>query len=102
MNTHDVADYFLHPTETLHRRYEALRSVFVDGVSLQEVAQRFEVRYGTLRNWVSEFRRDWEAGQSPPFSRDLRVDVPRGMACVATANRRSPTRTSCRWKQDAD
>jgi transposase-like protein len=104
MNTHDVADYFLHPTDTVHRRYEALRAVLVEGLSLQEVAQRFEVRYGTLRNWVSEFRREWEAGQPPPFSRDLCEDVPRGTVCVATANRRSksPTLKSCRWKPDAD
>ena len=104
MNARVVADYFLHPTDTVHRRYEALRAVFVEGLSLQEVAQRFEVGYGTLRNWVSEFRREWEAGQSPPFSRARCEDVLRRTAGIATTNRRSksPTRTSCRWKQDAD
>jgi transposase-like protein len=104
MNAHVVTDYFLHPTETIHRRYEAIRAVFVEGLSLQEVAQRFEVSYGTIRNWASEFRREWDAGQPPPFSLARCVGVPREKACIRATNRRSksPTRMSCRWKQDAD
>ena len=103
MKTRVVTDYFLHPTEATHRRYEAIRAVIVEGLSLQEVARRFEVSYGTLRNWVSEFRREWDAGQPPPFSLSHREDVPRATAFLATTNRRSksPTSKSCHWKQDA-
>ena len=104
MNALAPHDYFLHPTETTHRRYEALRFVFVDEIPLQEVADRFEVSYGTIRNWVSEFRRELEAGPPPPFSPLRCADDPRAMASMATTNRnpKSPTRASCRWKRDGD
>jgi hypothetical protein len=32
--------FFLEPTQTLHRRYEALRAVFVDQQPQMEVAKR--------------------------------------------------------------
>ena len=35
--------FFLRPTDTWHRRYEALRSVFVERQSLSDVADRFAV-----------------------------------------------------------
>ena len=104
MNARVVTDYFLNPIDTAHRRYEVLRSVFIEELSLQEVAQRFGVSYGTVRNWVSEFRRDFNAGQPPPFSLPHCEGVPRAKACIATTNRKSksPTRRSCRWNRDAD
>jgi transposase-like protein len=64
----DYRDYFLQPSDVSQRRYEALRAVFVEQQSLKHVAGRFDVRYGTVRNWVSEFRRSCDAGQAPPFS----------------------------------
>ena len=75
MNALNYKDYFLQPVDGAHRRYEALRSVVVEGQSMKEVAQRFEVSYGTLRNWVSEFCRWQDAGQSPPFSHRAYADV---------------------------
>lgn len=104
MNALAPHDYFLHPTQTAHRRYEALRCVFVDQLSLQEVACRFGVSYGTIRNWVSEFRRELEAGPPPPFSPLRCADDLRPMASVTTTNRKpkSPTRANCRWKRDGD
>lgn len=103
MNARTVNDYFLQPTEAIHRRYESLRSVFVDGLSLKEVAHRFEVGYGTVRNWVSEFRRELEAGQSPPFFPPRCADAPRLKAGMTATNRKSksPTRGRCHWKRDA-
>jgi transposase len=59
--------YFLQRLDVQQRRYELLRTVFVDGQSLQDAAQRFDVSYGTVRNWVSEFRQLLDAGQRPPF-----------------------------------
>ena len=60
--------FFLKPSDPVQRRYEALRAVFVDKQPMNEVAQRFEVHYGTVRNWASEFRAQQDAHQTPPFS----------------------------------
>jgi helix-turn-helix protein len=60
--------FFLEPTQTLHRRYEALRAVFVDQQPQMEVAKRLGYTYATLRRWVSDFRAQCRAGQAPPFS----------------------------------
>ena len=68
-------EFFLRPTDTWHRRYEALRSVFVERRALPEVADRFAVRYGTVRNWISQFRKHVDRGQRPPFSRSRRAGV---------------------------
>ena len=60
--------FFLEPTQTLHRRYEALRAVFVDQQPQMEVAKRFGYTYATLRRLVSDFRAQCRTGQVPPFS----------------------------------
>lgn len=67
MNELAYRKFFLHPTDTLHRRYEALRACFVEQQPLADVAQRFGVSYGTACNWVSEFRSHCDASQRPPF-----------------------------------
>jgi hypothetical protein len=59
--------FFLEPTQTLHRRYEALRAVFVDQQPQMEVAKRFGYTYATLRRLVSDFRAQCRPGQVPPF-----------------------------------
>jgi hypothetical protein len=59
--------FFLEPATAWHRRYEALRAAFVEEEPLHDVAQRFEVNYGTLRNWASEFRAAYDLGQAAPF-----------------------------------
>jgi hypothetical protein len=41
--------HFVRPTQTYHRRYEALRAVFVDGRSQKEVAEQFGFQYSSLR-----------------------------------------------------
>jgi transposase len=50
-------EFFARPTQPNHRRYEALRAVFLDGRSQKDVAEHFGSRYSTLRQLVSEFRR---------------------------------------------
>lgn len=59
--------FFLEPTDTLHRQYEALRAVFVEQRPMQEAAQQFGYRYDTMRALVSRFRRQCETEQLPPF-----------------------------------
>ena len=53
-----ISDRFLKPATPAHRRYEALRAHFVDGVSAAEAAKRFGYSYGSFRNLCSEFRRN--------------------------------------------
>ena len=67
MNGSNFSHYFLTPEQPTHRRYEALRAVFVEDEPMQDVAQRFDVSYGTIRNWASEFSKTFEAGNPAPF-----------------------------------
>jgi hypothetical protein len=61
-------DFFLRPTQVLHRQYEAVRAVCVEHRPLPEVAQHFGYSYGGLRNLVADFRARYRIGQPPPFS----------------------------------
>jgi hypothetical protein len=60
--------FFSEPSQTLHRRYEALRAVFVDRQPQTEVAKRLGYTYDSLRRLVSDFRAQCRAEQVPPFS----------------------------------
>ena len=92
----EYRDYFLQPGDVSQRRYEALRAVFVEQQSLKNVAGRFDVTYGTVRNWVSEFRRSCDAAQAPPFS--LRCEAVPQPANAMTKNPefKPPTCERCR------
>jgi len=70
-------DFFAYPIPTLHRRYEALRAVFLDRRPLTEIARQFGYRYGTLRNLVAQFRAQCRTGRTPPFSRPRLTDAPK-------------------------
>jgi transposase-like protein len=89
MNGVDYKSYFMQPVETAQRRYEALRCVFVEEQTMKQVGQRFGLSYGTIRNWVSEFSRAQEAGQSPPFSLRHRADGPWPIRSQPTSIRQS-------------
>jgi transposase-like protein len=71
-------DFFAHPSSTLHRRFEALRAVFLDHRPLAEIARQFGYRHGTLRNLVSQFRAQCRAGRAPFFSSARLADAPKG------------------------
>jgi transposase-like protein len=87
--------FFLQPTDTWHRRYEALRSIFVERHPLSEVADRFGISHGTIRNWVSAFRTQYDRGQPPPFSSNRRAGVLRAAtAAHRPISSRSKSRTS--------
>ena len=73
MNVNNRVSYFLQPQQTNHRRYEALRSVFVEEESMRDVASRFDVSYGTIRNWVSEFCCCQDSSDELPFFRKSSV-----------------------------
>jgi hypothetical protein len=63
-----LRSFFLKPSNPLQRQYEVVRAVVIDEQPMQEVAQRFGYRYDTVRALVSQFRRQFTAGQLPPFS----------------------------------
>jgi len=67
MDGRNYEDFFLQPQDATQRRYEALRTVVVEGESAVDVADRMSISRGTLRNWVSEFRRQFDAGCVSPF-----------------------------------
>jgi hypothetical protein len=99
MNDTAIQDFFLRPTQSLHRQYEALRAVFVAQQPLADVAQQFGYRYGSLRNLVSDFRARWRAGQAPPFSAPhfadgLRDRTPRHRSASRSER---PLRTAGNW-----
>ena len=48
--------FFIQPTHTYHRQYEALRAIFVDGRSQKDVAEEFGFTHGALRQLVFKFR----------------------------------------------
>ena len=66
-------EFFARPTHPYHRRYEALRAVFLDGRSQTDVAEHFGYRSSTLRQLVYEFRR--HDGDDSPFFESRRSDV---------------------------
>ncbi len=53
-----LARVFLEPTNSTHRQYEALRSYFVDGLSVEEVADRFGYTPGSFRVMCTKFRQN--------------------------------------------
>src|SRR5437867_12244515 len=62
-------DFFVQPTNPYHRRYEALRAVFVDGRASKDVAEQFGMADSSLRQLLYEFRqhRRHSANGSPFF-----------------------------------
>ena len=67
--------FFLEPDQTSHRRYEAPRAIFVEGLPLNQVADRFGYRPSALRSLVSRFRSGCRAGSPPPFSFSTDLDA---------------------------
>ena len=60
--------FFAQPTNPYHRRYEALRAVFVDGRSPKDAAEEFGLAYSSLRQLQYEFRQHCRhAADGSPF-----------------------------------
>jgi len=60
--------FFDQPAGPAQRQYEALRAVFLGGLSQKDAAARFGYDYDAFRQLVHQFRRDCAAGSPPPFS----------------------------------
>ena len=59
--------FFLDPTDPMQKRYEALRASFVDDLSAEQVAKKFNYSVHT----INVLRRDFKAGTLPPFFKPL-------------------------------
>ncbi len=54
----NAARFFLEPSNSTHRQYEALRAYFVDGLSSKDAAKRFGYTEGSFRVLVHHFRQN--------------------------------------------
>lgn len=88
--------FFGDPQSTQQRRYEVIRAVILDQHPMAEVAKRFGVTYGTVRNFVSQFRACLSQGRTPPFSLRRRAgDPPALPPNRAHINPPAPMRACC-------
>lgn len=85
--------FFVQPSQTYHRRYEALRAIFVEERSQREVADEFGFQHSTLRQLAYDFRQSFDVesttGESPFF--DASTSGVRSKVLERTINRRWPT-----------
>src|SRR5258707_6176090 len=63
---------FLHPSNSTHRQYEALRAFFVDGLPSAQAAARFGYTPGSFRVLVYQFRNQPEREFFAPKAREGR------------------------------
>jgi hypothetical protein len=93
MNDQPCRDFFLRPGSTSHRRYEALRAVFVDRRPSAEVALQFGYKPASFKVLISRFRHGVHGQDLPPFSSPTAADGPRAgrAARIATGRRRPPS-----------
>jgi transposase len=70
------AEWFTSPAQVNHRRYEALRAFFVDGLTYQQVADRFGYTRWAMVNLVREYR----AGRLELFAPPRKPGPPPGAA----------------------
>ena len=54
----ELARFFLEPSNTNHRQYEALRAYFIDKLKSAEAARRFGYTPGSFRGLCHEFRQN--------------------------------------------
>jgi len=63
----NLEKYFSSPASSAQRHYEALRSIFIDGLSTQEAAKKANLSYGSLKNLRSEAGKLIKEGHDPFF-----------------------------------
>lgn len=68
--------FFNQPSCPAQRQYEALRAVFIDGLSQKDAALRFGYTHAAFRQLVHDFRQGCAAGTLPPFSTPSDADDP--------------------------
>jgi len=63
----DLTQFFLNPQQPVHRRYEILRALYVDDLSANEVAQKFECSVHTVNAMRRDFKKAIRSGEHPTF-----------------------------------
>jgi hypothetical protein len=90
--------FFRQPQATFHRRYEAFRAYFLDGLPLAAVADRFGYRRSSLKSLLCRFRAACANGGPTPFFYRTGADAPSvsaGVKMQTVPNHpRSPTSDS--------
>jgi hypothetical protein len=99
MDDQPCRSFFLQPRSTFHRRYEALRAVFIEGRPSAEVAVQFGYKPAALKVLISRFRHDVRDQNIPPFSSLTAAGAPRaGRAARTVMGRtRPPSPISGPW-----
>jgi hypothetical protein len=91
MDDQPYRSFFLEPRTPSHRRYEALRSVFVEGRPPAEVAATYGYKPAAFNVMVSRFRGQFRRDAVPPFFSPMGADgPPGGRATRTTTARRRP------------
>lgn len=91
MDDQPCRDFFLRPRSASHRRYEALRAVFIERRPLPEVALQFGYKPAALKVLISRFRHDVRGQDIPPFSSPMAAGDPRADRATRTeADRMRP------------
>jgi hypothetical protein len=85
MDDQPCRDFFLRPRSTSHRRYEALRAVFIERRPPADIAVRFGYKPAALKVLISRFRHDIRGQDSPPFSSPTAAGDPRVGRAARTA-----------------
>jgi predicted DNA-binding protein (UPF0251 family) len=70
------AEWFTAPAQLNHRRYEALRAWFTEGLTYEQAGQRFGYTRWAMINLVREFR----AGKLDLFAQPRKPGPPPGTA----------------------
>jgi transposase len=65
-------EFFIQPQLARHRRYEMLRARFVDGLSIKQIATRFNVSPLSVTSQIRDFKRSVEQGAPMEFFLDLK------------------------------
>ena len=64
----DTYSFFLEPTMTTHKQYEALRMYYVEGVTAREVADHFGYTYRAMTSLITAYRKKLDHDPSGSFS----------------------------------
>ncbi len=64
----DPRQFFLEPTTTKQRQYEALRRYFHDGFTADQVAQRFGYTKASVYSLIRDFKQQLASGENPFFT----------------------------------
>ena len=83
----ELSRLFQHPESTAQRHYEICRAYFLEHLTADEVAERFQLQVGSIRTLVRDFARHPDLGRFFPMAR--------------TVDRPSPKRESIRDRAGA-